>query len=437
MFKKRSRKPDHSRLLADIAATTVHVIVISASVVAVSQRDFFLRQEDPVVLFQVYVMMIIFAISAPEVLLSSIGRSEVRLLIRRTFRFERSFYWLLGFLSVGAFTTACYRGLGILSLSRQCWDRILIVAIVSSVSATLLSVLYYVRNFRFSAILRRVARGARHRILTSASDDFVPIGHFRSLRDLGSGALDQEEGLSVESTFQGLMLDIVRSRNYSGNHLDEAFQCFTVMTENSWEIDGQRLGSRLCILEKIRAEIDDRRPGSTDSRLVRAHIRRMSNRVVEISIARSQTISLPAIHQAISSLEGDIPSLFSLCCRLLQSGRHPLRLTVVQRFIANYRETQKPEDLARLLGLAALLRRSGAPERKWVQSNIVDAFGLNLRLSLKMSFGKMFRFGEFSAADAIFTWKSEVFDRCKSAMCGVSFHFSLIGGNTTWREVEI
>jgi hypothetical protein len=66
----------------------LHFLVVAVTVLLVCLGQYSLGESEVVAFFQVYLALIIFAASAPEFLLASVGRSELQALIKRTLDFR-------------------------------------------------------------------------------------------------------------------------------------------------------------------------------------------------------------------------------------------------------------------------------------------------------------------------------------------------------------
>lgn len=439
----------------DWKAASLHIVAVSGAVLIVSIRPFCLDKSVLAAFVQVYVMLIIFAMGAPELLLNSVGREGVRQLIQETFRFPRSGRFLLLFLGFGAVTSTTYEAFPE-SIVGDRWvlARAIVVTLVASLSATLLSVLFYVRNFKLENMIGHIGRRARHCLEAPLPIDSQDRTGFdteelrnslnralRSLEQLGAAGRIHVEWEKVLKELGHLATGVTESDRYGGASLESVIRSVVVVIKgNSRFTKAKDMIKGLDTMEAIQRSIRESRGSRTvDEARVQEALFNVSSFVLDVAIDNPGGGYEGVVERAISDLEDQPARQFVLLCKTLELGDSPLRQTAARRLKTYVKDECDLERRAvrrsRLLGYSALLREQGRAERRWVDEQVVASLDVDLAPVLDEAYEWMFKAGELAVASALDRWREEVVGEeegsgsaggCSSL---VTLNLSLFGGS--------
>ncbi len=409
-------------------AVLLHSVAVFGAALIVSVHQFILDKSVLAAFVQVYVMLTIFAMGAPELLLNTVGRDGVRKLVQETFRFPRSGRILVLFLGFGALTSATYEAFPESIVGDRCaLTRVIVVTLVASLSATLLSVLSYVRNFQWEKMVRRIGGKARECLgapLPKKPPDRVAPGTeklkntlgkaLRSLEQLGAAGRTHAEWGRILRELCRLAAEVTRSDRYGGNSLEAVIRSVvSVIKGNSRFTSAKNMVEGLNAVEAIQGSIRATGKQKTeDERRVQEALFNVSTFILDVAIETPGGGYEGVVERAISSLEDQPARQFVLLRKTLDLKESPLRQKAAILLRAAYRSEEDPglriERCSRLAGFAALLREQGRAEQRWVKERIVTSLDGALSEVLAEAYEWMFKSGEFSVASALDRWREEV-----------------------------
>lgn len=387
-------------------------------------------------------MLIIFAVGAPELLLNSIGRSEVRDLVKETFKFSRSSYWLLLLLFLGAALAVTYEAMESLSGGDR-WQvaRGSTVAMVSSLSVTLWAVLFYVKNLRPDKIARRLeGKLSRHCAKGPEARGDGATKCFRSLAALGKAARTTDEHRGILRVFQGTIAKVIDSPKYTGDDLEVALRKMAeAIIGASYRRSPADLVHSLDCVAQTKRQVEQSRRGGPDARRVQETLQKIASFILDVANRNPRDHYEGVVERAIWGLDDEPAAQFGLLRRALETAQPVTLLRVATRLRAYYRNEEdsvgREERRARLLGFVALLRQRGRAERQWVGEQIVATLDVDLAPALEEAYERMYTAGEFAAAESLDRWRAEL-EKRTGGQCSnpggspaplVTFHFSLFG----------